>query len=39
MYADKEKSLNKRTEIMQKCRHSEDHLLTNKKWQFFKENN
>ena len=30
MYADKEKSLNKRTEIMQKCRHREDHLLKNK---------
>ena len=30
MYADKKKSLNKRTEIMQKCRHREDHLLKNK---------
>ena len=27
MFADKKKSLNKRTEIMQKCRHREDHLL------------
>ena len=27
MYADKTKSLNKRTEIMQKCRHRENHLL------------
>ena len=30
MYANKESSLNKRTEIMQKCRHREDHLLKNK---------
>ena len=30
MFADKKESLNKRTEIMQKCRHREDHLLKNK---------
>ena len=30
MFADKKTSLNKRTEIMQKCRHREDHLLKNK---------
>ena len=30
MFADKKTSLNKRTEIMQKCRHREEHLLKNK---------
>ena len=30
MFANKKESLNKRTEIMQKCRHREDHLLKNK---------